>query len=151
MVAKAQAARAALDAGQPLGDIPAAPPALSRFAHDTPPTEAGLRLSFDAAAAAARRAADPAFTGDQQLLGRAWARAQQSATAQQGDQAAAGNPVAGVLAAAREKLDASDLPGALKALDSLPDPAKAAMADWIARAQSLVDARRAIAAMAAKG
>jgi hypothetical protein len=146
-----QAAAGALEAGQSLGDIPGAPPALARFAHEAPPTEAGLRLGFDTAAEAAHAASQPALTDDKPLLSRMWTRAQQAVTVRQGDHVLVGDPIAGIIASARQSLDAGDLAGAVKALDGMNGPAKAAMADWIARAKSLLDARAAIGEMAARG
>ena len=143
-------ASAALDSGQRLGDIPGAPPALARFAQNAPPTDAALRLSFNAAADAAHRASQPAITDNQPLLDRMWTRAQQSVTVRQGERVIVGDPIAGVLASARTALDAGDLSGAVKALAGLAGPARAAMADWIDRAQSLLDARAALAEMAAR-
>ena len=149
--ARVQAAGVALEAGQRLGDIPGAPPALAKFATEAPPTEAGLRLSFNSAADAAQKASQPALTENRPLLDRMWTRAQQSVTVRQGDNVLVGDPIAGVIAHARQLLDAGDLAGALKALDGLAGPAKAAMADWTARAQSLLDARAAVAELAARG
>ena len=65
-----ETARMALDAGQPLGTIANAPPALSNFATTPPPTEAALRLGFPAAARAAEAAS---VAGD--TKGGAWAHA----------------------------------------------------------------------------
>ncbi|MFZ8417732.1 hypothetical protein ACO1L7_14715, partial [Staphylococcus aureus] len=48
---RVQAAVMALQAGEKLGDIPDAPPALARFAAAAPPTEAGLRETFPEVAA----------------------------------------------------------------------------------------------------
>ena len=45
-LARIQAASLALANGQPLGDLPGAPPALSRYANAAPPTMAHLRLMF---------------------------------------------------------------------------------------------------------
>ncbi len=145
-----QAANVALNAGQPLGEIEGAPPALAQFAHSAPPTESGLRLSFEKAAEAARHASQPALTDNQNFVDRMWTRAQQSVTIRQGDNVVVGDPVSGYLASAREKLDAGDLSGAVKALDGLAGPARAAMSDWIGQATSLLDARAAIAKMAAR-
>jgi hypothetical protein len=144
------AATASLEAGQRLGDIPGAPPALAKFAHDAPPTDAALRLSFNQAAEAAHRASQPAITDNQPLLDRMWTRAQQSVTVRQGERVLVGDPIAGVIAGARQALDAGDLAGSVKALDGLSGPARAAMADWIGRARSLLDARAALAEMAAR-
>ena len=70
-----QGAAAALDAGQPLGTIPDAPPALARFATKPPPTMSDLRLSFPGAAKAAHAASQPAITQGQPFLDRLWTRA----------------------------------------------------------------------------
>ena len=151
MAGKLQGVSAALAAGQRLGDVPGAPPALARFAHAAPPTEAGLRLSFDAAAADAHRVSQPAITDNQPLLSRMWTKAQQSVTVRRGDEVLVGDPIEGVLAHARTELDAGDLAGAVRALDGLAGPAKAAMAGWVGQAQSLLDARAAIGELAARG
>ncbi len=134
-----------------MGEIPGAPPALARFAHDAPPTEAGLRLSFDQAADNAHRVSQPAITDNQPLLNRMWTKAQQSVTVRQGDRVLVGDPIAGVLAQARQSLDAGDLVGALKALDGLAGPAKEAMSEWVAQARSLIEARAAIGELAGRG
>ena len=144
------AASGLLESGQRLGDIPGAPPAVAKFAHEAPPTDAALRLSFNQAAEAAHRASQPAISDNQPFLDRIWTRAQQSVTVRQGDHVLVGDPIAGVLAGARQSLDAGDLAGAVKALDGLAGPAKAAMAGWVGRAQSLLDARAALAEMAAR-
>lgn len=148
-LARLQAAAVALETGQKLGDIPGAPPALARFAGQAPPTEAALRLSFPAAAEAAHKASQPAIEENQPLLNRTWIRAQQFVTLRQGDRVLVGDPIAGVLARARELLDAGDLQGALQALDGLAGPAAEAMQPWRAQAQALVDARAALAAQTA--
>lgn len=147
--ARVQSATAALEAGKPLGQLPGAPPALARFALAAPPTDASLRLNFATAADAARAASHPTPAGGQGFLSRAWTVAQGSVSVRQGDRVMVGDPVAGVLAHAGDLLDAGDLPGCLRVLDGLQGPAKAAMADWTAQAQSLLDARAALAAMAA--
>ena len=150
-ISRIQVATTALEAGQKLGDIPGAPPALAQFAHDAPPTEAGLRLSFNQAAEAAQRASQPAIMDNQPFASRLWTRAQQAVTVRQGDHVLLGDPVSGVLAHARQALDAGDLAGALAALKGLAGPAAAAMADWVGQAQALLDARAALASMAARG
>lgn len=147
---KLQAAAGALGAGQKLGDIPGAPPALARFAQSAPPTEAALRLAFDKAADAAHQASQPTMTDGQPLLSRMWTKAQQSVTVRQGSNVLVGDPIAGVLAAARQSLDAGDLAGAVKTLDALTGPAKTAMAPWLDNAHALLDARAAIGDMAAR-
>ncbi len=149
LATRLQAAAGALAAGQKLGDIPGAPPALARFANEAPPTEASLKESFDHYAAAATHASQPAITDNQDFGSRMWTRAQQALTIRQGDRVLVGDPVAGVLTHAREQLDAGDLAGTVAALKGLAGPAAQAMQPWIDRAQSLLDARAAIASMAA--
>lgn len=148
LLGRVQAAGVALEAGQKLGDIQGAPPALARFAQQAPPTESNLKLSFDAAAQAAERASQPTPGAGQPLLDRMWTRAQQSVTVRQNDRVLVGDPISGVLAQARQRLEAGDLEGAVHALDGLTGPARAAMSDWTGRAQALLDARAAVAAMA---
>ncbi len=141
--ARLQMANVALQSGKPLGVIPSAPQALAQFATKPPPTEASLRLSFDAAADAAHSAGQPAKETTP-FLTRVWDRAQSGITVRQGDHIIVGDAVAGVLGHARVLLDAGDLPGAVSALDGLTGPAAAAMAPWRAQAQSLLDARAAL-------
>jgi len=150
-ISRIQAASSALEAGQRLGDIPGAPPALAQFAHDAPPTEAGLRLSFNDAADAAQRASQPAIMDNQPFASRLWTRAQQSVTVRQGDHVLVGDPVSGLLAHARQALDAGDLAGAIKVLNGLVGPAAVAIAEWVGQARALLEARAALATMAARG
>ncbi len=147
-IARIQAARAALDSGAPLGSLPGASPALARYATAAPPTEAALRLAFPAAAQAALDASRPQVE-NKPFLDRAWARAQDLVTLRQGDHVILGDPAAGVIARAHAALDAGDLAGAVAALNALSGPAAAATADWKAQAQALLDARKALADMAA--
>lgn len=139
-----QSAALALAAGKPLGSIPEAAPALARFATDAPPTEAALRLSFADAAGAAQAASHPDLSG-QGFASRMWVRAQALVTVKQGDRVLVGTPAAGVLASARQRLQAGDLAGALGVLDGLDPAAAKAMAPWREQAQSLLDARAALA------
>ena len=60
-----------------------------------------------------------------------------------------GDPIAGVIARARDKLNNGDLAGSVEALKGLAGPAAAAMQPWTDQAQSLVAARSAIASLAA--
>ncbi len=150
-ISRTQVAAAALEAGQKLGEIPGAPPALARFAFNAPPTEAGLRLSFTSAAEAAQNASQPGAMEGQPFASRLWTRAQQSLSVRQGDRVVLGDPVAGLLAHARQALEAGDLSGAVSTLDGLTGPAAAAMADWVSQARALLDARSALATMAARG
>ncbi len=150
-LSRVQAAAAALEAGQRLGDIPGAPPAVARFATDAPPTLLMLRQSFPAAADAASRASEPAAADDRSFADRMWGRAQRAVTIREGDRVIAGDPIAGVLARARVAVEAGDLPAALMALQGLSGASKAAMSGWINQAQAVVDARAALAQMAARG
>jgi hypothetical protein len=146
-MARLQAARVALEGGRALGDLPGAPPALTKFATANPPTEASLRLSFPAAATAAEQASVPATAG-LSLAERVWQRVQSLVTVQQGGKVLVGPPAARLLAEARVRLDAGDLAGAVGTLDQLDPAAAKAIADWRGQAQSLLDARAALAAMA---
>ena len=141
--AQLQAAAASLAAGHALGAIQGAPPALAQFATKAPPTEADLRLSFDQAAAAARKAGQP-YAETQPFLSRVWDRFQSGLVVREGDRVIVGDAVSGVLDHAKRQLDAGDLPGAVAALDGLAGPAAQAMAPWRAQAQSLIDARAAL-------
>lgn len=144
------AARIALDSGQQLGALQGAPPALARFAAAKPPTEAQLVLAFPPAAAAALAASRPATDG-LPFLDRIWLRAQDLVTIRQGDRVIVGDAAAGVLARARGSLDAGDLAGAVTAVATLTGPAAQPMADWLAQARALLDARAALAAWATQG
>jgi hypothetical protein len=146
-LAALQRAAAALADGRPLGALPDAPPALAQFADKPPPTEASLRLSYDAAAEAAHIAGQPA-PADLPFLQRVWARMQSSVTVRQGDKVLVGDPISGVLAHAREQLDAGDVAGTVATLGQLTGPAATAMAPWRQQAQSLLDARAALLTLA---
>ena len=146
LLARLQAAQAALDAGRPLGTLPDAPPALARYAGTSPPTEVSLRLAFPAASHAALAASRP-DTAALPLLGRLWARAQSLVMLRQGDKVILGDPAAGILAAAQARLDAGDLAGAVTALARLDGPAAKAMAPWRSQAEDLLAARAALARM----
>ena len=147
-IAQIQAAQAALAAGQPLGTLPDAPPALARFAQQPPPTEAALRQSFPQAAQAALAAASPDQQGS--FADRMWARAQQAVTVREGDKVLVGNPVAGILGRARGQLDAGDLAGATATLHQLTGPSAQAMQPWLAQADQLLAARTALADLAGR-
>ncbi len=149
VTSRLQGMAAALASGQKLGDIPGAPPALARFANEAPPTEASLRESFDRYADAAQQANQPVTTANQDFGSRLWTRAQQAVTVRQGDRVLVGDPIAGVIAHAHDKLNNGDLAGAVDALKRLSGPAAAAMQPWTDQAQSLVAARSAIASLAA--
>lgn len=148
-LAQLAVASAALADGLPVGVIADAPPALARFAATPPPTLAGLRQDFSAAAAAARQAAQSAQPeGDHWHA--LWRRISGLITIRQGTHVLLGNPAAGTLAAAQADLDRGDLAGTLASLATLPPAAADAMANWRAQAQSLRAAQLALAtAMAA--
>ena len=149
MAAHLQAAAQALEAGLPLGDIADAPPALVRFATTAPPTEAALRLSFGPFAAAAEAASRPVEQGHG-MAERIWLRIERLITVRQGDHVLIGTPAAAALEAARTKLNAGDLAGAVASLSALDAEASAAMAPWQAAAQALLDARAALLRLMAK-
>jgi len=140
-------ARLALDAGQPLGQIPGAPPALAQFATLAPPTEAQLREGF---AGAARAAEEASLSGDGK--GGFWARLrlrlEGMITISNGSQVVFGPPAAAALNTAQAALANGDLAGAVAALQDLPPGAKQAMGGWLAQAQALLAARTALVAMA---
>ncbi len=78
-----------------------------------------------------------------------WARVQNVVTVRQGDRIVLGDPASGTLAAAQTALDAGDLAGAVKQLDTLHGPAAAAMGGWLGQARALLAARDALATMQA--
>jgi hypothetical protein len=146
-MARVQAAMAALRAGHKLGDLPNAPPALTRFAATDPPTEADLRLRFPAVERAALAASRPDTEG-KPFLDRIWLRAQTLVTVRQGDDVVVGDAASGVLARAREDVDAGDLAGAVIALSALKGPAAQAVAPWLNDAKALLAAQTALTEMA---
>ncbi len=146
-LARLQAAASALAAGQKLGDILGAPPALARFADKAPPTEAALRLRYPAAERAALDAAQP-DQDNRPILDRMLARAGTLVTIRQGDKVLMGDPASGVLARARTALEAGDLNGAIAAVSALHGASAEAMASWLTDATALRDARQALADLA---
>ncbi|HEY4250149.1 MAG TPA: hypothetical protein VGM87_03060 [Roseomonas sp.] len=150
-LAAQDALRARLDAGQPLAPalsaLPEAPASLTRFAAAAPPTEAGLRLSFEDAARAARAASEPAREG-QGVVDSALARLSGLVTVRRGDEVVWGDQVAGALERARRSLDAGDLAGTVEQLKRLPAPARNAMERWIGDAEALLAARAALGTLA---
>lgn len=145
--ARLLAAALALQDGQPLGEIDAAPPALARFAHAAPPTLAALRLAFPAAAQAAAQASqsqsEAAGLGERVLQ-----QLQTLVTIRAGSKLLVGAPAAGVLAQAAARLEAGDLAGTLSVLEGLDPIAAHAMAGWRGQAQALLEARAALAGLA---
>jgi hypothetical protein len=142
-----QLAALALDAGEPVGDLPGAPAALGKFAKSKPPTEAALRLAFPALASAAEAASRPSADG--KTLGeRILMHASALLTIKQGDKVLVGAPASTVLRNAQAKLDAGDLGGAVATLDGLDTAAAKVIAPWRSQATALLDARAALAQMA---
>lgn len=150
LAVKLAAAQVALAAGEPVGDVPGAPPALARFATVAPPTEERLRAAFPTVAAAALADSRPEETQDT-FLSRALARLEQSVTVRQGDHVIVGDPAAGIVARAQQDLANDDIKAAADALGSLSGRAGAAVKDWVDQAHALVAARAALAALAAHG
>jgi hypothetical protein len=145
---RVQAALVALDAGQKLGDLPGAPPAVARFAKQAPPTEAALRESFPVAAAHAREVSRPDVS-HRSFFERALARLQQSVTVREGDDVLVGDPAAGILADAGVKVEVGDLAGAVASLGKLTGPAADAMKAWVDQASAVLAARAGLADLAA--
>jgi hypothetical protein len=145
-----EAAEAALQAGQPLGTLPDAPPALTRFATTPPPTESALRADFPRVAAAARAVSQP-DVARKSFFQRMFARVQQTVVVRQGDQVIVGDPAAGVLARAQDHMAAGDLKGAADALADLHGPAADAVKTWVGQVHALLEARAALASLAARG
>jgi hypothetical protein len=140
-------ARMALDAGQPLGDIPNAPPALAQFATTPPPTQAALVLAYPAAAQAAS-AANIAGNATGSYWSRVLARLENLITISNGSHVIVGAPAAAVLAQAQQLLNAGDLAGAVTTLDQLSPTTQQAMGAWLAQARALLAARAAIGTLA---
>ena len=145
---RVQAAEVALLAGQKLGNIPGAPPALARFANKAPPTDAQLREAFPEVADHARGVSQPDLAS-KSLLERSWLRLQESVTVRQGDDVLVGDPAAGILADAQAKVNSDDLQSAVAALQKLRGPAADAVAPWVEQVNAVLAARAALASMAA--
>ena len=148
-VAKLQEASFALATGKPVGDLPGAPDALARYAHAPPPTESELRLRFPQAESAALAAPQP-NEDNAPFIDRVWDRAQNLVTVRRGQQTLAGNPASVILTRAQTALDAGDLASAASIVGSLKGPPKDAMASWLADANALLNARAALAQLAAQ-
>lgn len=149
-LARLHRAESALAAGMPLGEIAGAPPALARFANARPPTQAELKIAFPTMENAVRAASHPDMEG-KGLFDRMWDRAQGLVTVRQGDTVLLGDKVAGVLSRARNAMEAGDIAGAVAVLSALSGELARASAPWVGDAKALLDARAALADMAAKG
>ncbi len=148
-LARLQEAFFALASGRPIGDLPDAPEILARYSHSAPPTEADLRLRFPQAQQAAL-AADQSDERNQPFVGRVWEKAQGLITIRRGDEVMVGNPSEVILNRARTALDAGDIVGAITDIETLSGQPGKAMAKWLADAKALVDARSALAQLAAQ-
>lgn len=158
MVAKARArtalgqVMAAMDSGVPyaslLADLGAVPKALSDPAASGVPTIAQLRDGFPDAARAALEAslqADMGATWSDRIG--SFLRSQTGARSLQPRE---GNDPDAVLSRAEASLTQGDLAAALTELDALPEPGKAAMADWRARAAQRLAAIAALSSLTAQ-
>jgi hypothetical protein len=147
LLSRLESARMALDAGEPLGAIPNAPPALAKFADAAPPTEAALILAFPAAARAAE-SASVSSDGKRSFWSSVLARVEGLITISNGTHVVVGAPAAGVMNQARAALNAGDLNGAVTVLDTLSQTTQAAMGTWLTQARDVLAARAAIISMA---
>lgn len=139
--------RLALDAGQKLGAMANAPPALAQFAATPPPTEAVLRLAFPDAARAAE-AASVSGGAKASYWSHVVARLENLVTVSNGTHVLVGAPAAGVIEQARDLLNAGDLGGAVAQLDTLSVATQNAMSGWLDQARALLAARAALITMA---
>jgi hypothetical protein len=142
-----QTARMALDAGQPIGNIPNAPPALTLYATTAPPTEASLVLSYPEAARQANLVSVERVQGTS-FWTRVLARMEGLVTITNGSHVVVGAPAAAITAQAQALLDAGDLAGAVAALDVLSPTTQAGLGDWLTQARNLLAARTALISMA---
>ena len=142
-----QTARMALDAGQPIGNIPNAPPALALYATTAPPTEASLVSSFPEAARQANLVSVERVQGTS-FWTRVLARMEGLVTITNGSHVVVGAPAAAITAQAQALLDAGDLAGAVATLDGLSPTTQAGLGDWLTQARNLLAARTALISMA---
>jgi hypothetical protein len=153
LVARAQTlallaeASLALQNGDPLGTIPNAPEALTRYATTKPPTLGALKAAFPAYAGKAERAG-----GDVVPHGGFWRNVkghiESLVTIRHHNDVLVGSRAAGILGQAQADLDQDDLAAALAALKLLPPAAQGEMAQWTQQASRLLAARAALADMA---
>lgn len=146
-LARLHQASLSLASGRPLGEVPGAPEAITRYARVAPPTDAGLRLSFPPAEQAALAARSPDLSSAP-FADRIWDRAQGLMTVRRGDDIVVGNTSATIIGQAKMALETGDLAGAVQALENLKGAAGQAMAGWLAEAKALLGARSALMAMA---
>lgn len=153
LVARAQTlallaeASLALQNGDPLGTIPNAPEALTRYATAKPPTLGALKAAFPAYASKAERAG-----GDVIPHGGFWRNVkghiESLVTIRHHNDVLVGSRAAGILGQAQTDLNQDDLAAALAALKPLPPAAQSEMAPWTQQASRLLAARAALADMA---
>jgi hypothetical protein len=147
LLSRLESARMALDAGQPVGDIPGAPPALAHYATTPPPTQAALVLSFPDAASAANTASVEKLQGVS-YWSKVKARLEGLVTITNGAHVVVGAPAAAIVEQAGALLNAGDLAGAVAELNNLSPTTQSAMGDWLTQARDLLAARAALIAMA---
>jgi hypothetical protein len=107
-------------------------------------------VAFPAVAAAAAAASTPDVE-NKGFFDRALARLQQSVTVRQGDHVIVGDPASGILARAQDDVNNGDLKAAVQVLGGLKGAAAGKVADWVAQVNALLEARAALAALAAHG
>lgn len=144
------AARMALEAGQPLGVIPNAPPALAAFADTAPPTLLSLRENFPAIAQQAL-AASLSDSGKVGFWAKTKLRLEGMMTISDGDHVIFGPPAAATINQMRTDLANNDLSRAVAAANQLSPAVQTAMASWLAPARALVAAQAALADLAKQG
>ena len=141
------AADMALAAGQPLGVVQNAPPALALFADSAPPTMAQLRENF-AAAARNAEAASLSSNGQAGFWAKVKLRLEGLITISNGTHVIFGPPAQAALNQMQAALANDDLAAAVAAANTLNPPTQAAMASWLTPARQLLAARQALASMA---
>jgi hypothetical protein len=147
-LSRLETARMALESGQPLGDIPNAPPSLAKYATMAPPTLSDLILSYPQAAKAANDASVSRADKAGGVLTGALARVESLVTISKGGKVLIGAPAAAITAKAGQELDAGNLAAAVATLTTgLSTATQQAMGDWLTRAQSLAAARSALIAL----
>ena len=144
------AANMALAAGQPLGVVANAPPALTVFTDTAPPTMAQLRESFPTAARNAE-AASLSSNGRAGFWAKVKLRLEGLVTISNGTHVIFGPPAAAALNQMQAALANDDLAATVAAGDTLSPPTQAAMASWLTPARQLLAARQALAGMARQG
>lgn len=140
-------ASVALQNGAPLGHIPNAPAALTRYETNPPPTLAALKASYPGYARKAEAAGGSVAPG-----GNFWrtikGRVEGLVTIRHNADVLVGSRASGILGAAQTALDQDNLPAAIDDLKRLPAASRTAMAPWTAKATHLLAARAALATLA---